>query len=244
MKPSLSVVVPFHNVQATLTGTVEELLEIVPELTPQFEVLLVDDGSTDASREAANELSLGYPQVQVVAQSRRLGPQECLRSTLRFTHGEFVLSCTDRPEFDLHEMQKLWDRKTNGGAVWGRCPARGALGSIPQPPQGTKSAAESSPPDLLLVPRRLLASWQSPGRSGDAVAYLRERGYDVQGLALRRRSFGGGARLQAALSPHFVAPALGIGARGFVQTGVDRVSPPMPRPNLLHSKFRAAAPNQ
>lgn len=237
MNPSLSVVVPVHNVQSTLAGVVEELLEIVPELTPVFEVLLVDDGSTDATRETANELSLSYPQVQVIAQPRRLGPQESLRNALRFTYGEFVLYCTDRPEFDLHELRKLWGHKQLGGAVWGRCPAAATLGSIPQPPTGP--AREAPLPDLLLVPRRLLAVWHGLNERQNLLVHLRERGYSVQGTELRCRSFGGSLRTLRNDRCRGSVP-LRLGGRGGA-SAVDRVAPPLERPNLLNQKSRAAA---
>jgi glycosyltransferase involved in cell wall biosynthesis len=217
-------------------------LEIIPELTHRFEVLLVDDGSTDASRDTANELSLGFPQVQVVAQSRRLGPQECLRSALRFTHGEFAAYCTDRPEFDLHELRKLWDGKSTGGAVVGRCAVRGTLGSIPQPPASVTSGIASLP-ELLMVPRRLLAAWHSPSAGHDVLAFLRDRGYGVQSVALRRRSFGGSVRPHATSAIRTLAEAARFGTRLGVRPEIDRVVPPMPRPNLHVTKKRATAPN-
>lgn len=241
MNPSLSVVVPIHNVQSTLAGTVEELLEIVPELTPLFEVLLVDDCSTDATRDVANELSLGYPQVQVIAQSRRLGPQDSLRSALRFTQGEYVLHCTDRPAFDLHDLRKLWNRKQSNGAVWGRCPTPSMLGSIPQPPSGLPSAGGESPlPDLLLVPRRLLAVWQGSNERQSVLIHLRERGYPVLGTELRRRSFGGSVRSTAnemRQVARFSLPAVQRVSR----STVDPVAPPQQRPNLLLSMNRSVA---
>jgi glycosyltransferase involved in cell wall biosynthesis len=241
VNPSLSVVVPLHNVQSTLTATVEELLEIVSELTPTFEVLLVDDASTDATRDAANELSLGYPQVQVIAQSRQLGPQDSLRNALRFTYGEYVLCCTDRPEFDLHELRKLWDRKTSGGAVWGLRSAGSALGSIPPLPIGRPTTVDAALPDLLLAPRRLLAAWHGSSDRQNVLAHLRGRGFAVQGIELRRRSFGGSFRAQATFPVRPVARMVGPRVRSVASAPVDRVAPPVQRPNLLNAKNRSAA---
>ena len=51
MSESLSVIVPVHNAQNDLAGQVADLLEVLPELTCDFEVLIVDDHSTDSTEE-------------------------------------------------------------------------------------------------------------------------------------------------------------------------------------------------
>lgn len=185
MKPSLSVVLPVHNVQTTLTSTVEQLLEILPELTDRFEVVLMDDASTDATPEAARELALSYPQVQLLTQSTQLGMAESFRSGVRFTHGDLLLLCSDRPDIDLHEIRKLWDRRKEDGAVWGKTEMMGRLGSLPRPPLSSLATGETALPDLLLVPRRLLTGWTMRGERSDVLAYLRQRGYAVERLEVR-----------------------------------------------------------
>lgn len=63
MGSSLIVVLPFHNAAWTLRQEVEELLEQVSEVTRDFELLIVDVGSTD-DVEVAIELARQYPQVR------------------------------------------------------------------------------------------------------------------------------------------------------------------------------------
>jgi len=236
LKPSLSVVVPLHNVQSTLVGMVEDLLEILPELTPRFEVVLVDDGSTDATRETAHELSLGFPQVQVIVQTARLGAQESLRAALRFSHGEFLLLCTDRPTFDLHDIRKLWNRRTDDGALSARVETRSPLGSIPRLP--TTPIGDSSTPDLLLVPRRLLAGWQLRGERHDVAVYLRARGFVVENVEIRpRRPTVAKSAFRQTPARSTMQPTIVTVERARVSAAADRA--PVRRPNLLLSKLRS-----
>lgn len=189
LNPTLTVVVPLHNAQATLTETVEHLLEIVPELTAQFELVLVDDGSTDATHEAAHEATLRFPQVQLLVQPARLGPQEAMRSSLRYAHGESILLVQPRADLDLHEIRKLWDRRAEDAAIFAQSNSRPALGSIPALP--AKGAGETLAPDVLLAPRRLLVAWHHSGDRQGVLAYLRSRGYsavNVEIRPLRRRA--------------------------------------------------------
>jgi glycosyltransferase involved in cell wall biosynthesis len=63
---SLSVVVPVRNAERTLAANLQHILDVVSDLSEQFEVLIVDEGSTDHTLDVAHELSLEYPQLRVV----------------------------------------------------------------------------------------------------------------------------------------------------------------------------------
>ena len=54
--PGISVVLPAYNEQENLGEAVGQALEVLPELVDGFEVIVVDDGSTDGTREVALEL--------------------------------------------------------------------------------------------------------------------------------------------------------------------------------------------
>lgn len=183
LNPMLTVVVPVHNAQTSLTETVEHLLEILPELTSQFEVVLVDDGSTDSTNESAHEATLRFPQVQLLVQPARLGPQEALRSSLRYARGEWLLLVQPRAELDLHEIRKLWDRRAEDAAIFAQTNMRGPLGSIPALP--VKNQAEAVTPDVLLTARRLLVAWHQSGDRQGVLTYLRSRGFGVKNVELR-----------------------------------------------------------
>jgi len=75
---SLSVVLPVQNAEGTLAKQVALLLEIVPDLSDRFEILLVDDGSTDHTLDLAQELARRYPQLRVLRHDRPSGRQAAL----------------------------------------------------------------------------------------------------------------------------------------------------------------------
>ena len=79
MDSSLTVVLPINNAERTLRRDVVDVLEAAAELTALFEVLIVDDGSTDDSYDVAVELAMAYRQVRVMRRSRRKGLTESLR---------------------------------------------------------------------------------------------------------------------------------------------------------------------
>lgn len=186
MKSSLTVVLPLHNAQSIIADKVDDLLEHLPELCSQFEIVLVDDGSTDMTVEAAHELSLAFPQVQLIIHSAKLGPQESLRSALRYSQGELLLACARPMHLDAVEIKKLWERRTSEGAVYGNL-IDSPVGDLPKPPTGGRRPArnEMPMPDMLLVPRRLLSGWSGADEEMSVIDFLRRRGYALRGVAIR-----------------------------------------------------------
>jgi len=87
----LSVLFPVRDVQATLSASVHEILDVVAESSDRFELVIIDDGSADATSEVAHELTHHYPQVRVVRHTRPLGREAAIHTGLRRSHGELVV---------------------------------------------------------------------------------------------------------------------------------------------------------
>jgi glycosyltransferase involved in cell wall biosynthesis len=99
----LSVVIPVYNERATLRHLVERVLAVPLEL----EVLCVDDGSRDGSREILAELQSQYPQVQVFLQPQNMGKGAALRRGIREATGEFVVIQDADMEYDPQDYPLL-----------------------------------------------------------------------------------------------------------------------------------------
>ena len=65
----LSVVMPVYNEQGTVREAVARALAVPLEM----ELICVDDGSTDGSREILTELQTSHPQIQVLLQPKNMG---------------------------------------------------------------------------------------------------------------------------------------------------------------------------
>ncbi|MCC6126029.1 MAG: glycosyltransferase [Pirellulales bacterium] len=118
MPNSLSVLLPVKNAQATLAATVQEILDVAADLSDKFELLIIDDGSSDATSEIATELTRNYPQVRIVRQGRSIGRQEAIRSGLKQTRGDVVLLHEERGGSPMEEIVWLWRATSPKGRIF------------------------------------------------------------------------------------------------------------------------------
>ncbi len=117
---SLSVLLPVLNGQETLAAAAGEILEVLPELTPRFELVIIDDGSTDATVEIADEMARQYPQIIVVRHGKTLGAAAALRSGLKRSRGEIVFFRDENCGLAIGEIHKLWKAVAEHPLVLGR----------------------------------------------------------------------------------------------------------------------------
>jgi len=103
---SLSVLLPVKNAQSTLAPTVHKILDAVSELSERIELLIIDEGSADATSEVATELTRYYPQVRAICQSHPLGREAAIRSALQKSSGEIALIHEEERGMPLDELVK------------------------------------------------------------------------------------------------------------------------------------------
>jgi glycosyltransferase involved in cell wall biosynthesis len=109
-KPGLSVFFPAYNDSGTIASLVIGALQTARRLTPDFEVIIVNDGSADATAEIADELARTYPAVRVVHHPRNRGYGGALRSGFAAATRELVFYTDGDAQYDPAEMTLLWDR--------------------------------------------------------------------------------------------------------------------------------------
>ena len=107
-KPGLSVFFPAYNDSGTIASLVITALQTVRRLTPDFEVIIVNDGSADATPQIADELARTYPEVKVVHHERNRGYGGALRSGFEAATRELVFYTDGDAQYDPSEMALLW----------------------------------------------------------------------------------------------------------------------------------------
>jgi dolichol-phosphate mannosyltransferase len=86
----LSVVVPCANEEEVLRETNRRLLALLEAMPLDFEIVYVDDGSSDSTPELLRELQAGDDRVRVVRLSRNFGHQVAITAGLGYASGDAV----------------------------------------------------------------------------------------------------------------------------------------------------------
>lgn len=123
MELSLSVVLPVHNAEATLAMRVKELLEILPEIAPCFEILIVDDSSDDQTEEIADQLARQYPQLLYARHRHRRGADAAIKTGMTRTRGRVVIVQDQTAEISISRIRHLWGLRHDEELVMARTEA-------------------------------------------------------------------------------------------------------------------------
>ena len=106
-RPTLSLVFPVFDEERNLQALLDQALDLAPRLAPDFEIVVVDDGSRDGSARIAEERRIAEPRVRLVRHPSNQGYGAALRSGLREARGELVFFSDADLQFDLEELATL-----------------------------------------------------------------------------------------------------------------------------------------
>ena len=107
-RDSLSVFFPVYNDEATVARVTEKALRVCGEIAGAFEVIIVDDGSPDASGRIADALAREHDAVRVVHHPHNRGYGAAVRSGLQACRHEWICFTDGDDEYDLRDLKKLW----------------------------------------------------------------------------------------------------------------------------------------
>jgi len=108
----LSVIVPIYNERATLRDVVAKVLSVPLDI----ELICVDDGSRDGSREILSELETQYPQLRGFFQPQNMGKGAALRRGIQEATGDYVIVQDADLEYDPAEFPTLLEPLIQGNA--------------------------------------------------------------------------------------------------------------------------------
>src|SRR6478672_681784 len=108
----LSVFFPAFNDSGTIASMVIRVVRAASELTSDFEVIIVDDGSGDGTAEIADELARTYHQVRAVHHPINRDYGAALRTGFRAATKDLVFYTDGDAQYDPTELPLLWARLT------------------------------------------------------------------------------------------------------------------------------------
>jgi glycosyltransferase involved in cell wall biosynthesis len=129
-KPLISIVVPTYNRLKTLPNTIQSILK---QTYDHWELIIVDDGSTDGTEKLVHEYSARDSRIKYVFNGRNKGPSAARNTGIRHSQGEYIAfldsddewlenhlidSLTALQEEDLKVVFSLWLEKNSAGQVY------------------------------------------------------------------------------------------------------------------------------
>ena len=111
-QPGLSIFFPAYNDGGTIASLVIVAVQVAAKLTPDFEVIVVNDGSTDATKAILDDLVRTYPNVRAVHHPRNRGYGAALRTGFAAATKELIAYTDGDAQYDPEEMPVLWNRLT------------------------------------------------------------------------------------------------------------------------------------
>jgi glycosyltransferase involved in cell wall biosynthesis len=106
----LSIFFPAYNDGGTIASLVLTARRAAQQLTSDFEIIVVNDGSADRTPEIADELARTYPEVRVVHHPRNRGYGGALRSGFAAAQKDLIFYTDGDAQYDPAEMMALWRR--------------------------------------------------------------------------------------------------------------------------------------
>jgi len=105
--PEISGVVPFYNEAAVATGVIDELVACLNQLGRSFEIVLVDDGSSDATSEVLMLAQRRSPSCRVLHHPRNLGQAAALWNGLHAARGSILITLDGDGQNDPRDIPVL-----------------------------------------------------------------------------------------------------------------------------------------
>lgn len=115
--PQLSLIVPVYNESENIHLLYEELMEALPGLEMDWEIIFADDGSTDTTWELIESLHAGDNQVRGIRLSRNFGHQYALLAGLANAEGDVVITMDGDLQHPVKMIAELVDEWKKGSRI-------------------------------------------------------------------------------------------------------------------------------
>jgi glycosyltransferase involved in cell wall biosynthesis len=106
LTPFLSIVIPAHNEENRLPGTLEQIFRFLEKQSFSCEVLVVENGSTDNTYEIARKYASSHANLHVIQNDWR-GKGLAIRRGVQEAHGEYLFFCDADLSMPIDEVDKF-----------------------------------------------------------------------------------------------------------------------------------------
>jgi len=114
LEPEISVVVPFYNEEENIEELYKRLTQVLKKIKKSYELIFVDDGSTDRTYEILNNLYKKDIHVNIVRLKKNFGQTAALAAGFDHANGKIIISMDGDLQHDPADIPKLLDKMKEG----------------------------------------------------------------------------------------------------------------------------------
>lgn len=115
--PQLSVIIPAYNEEKRLPSTLESVHKYLTDSERSFEIVIVDDGSTDKTKEVVNSFAAEHCGLRLITHSPNMGKGYSVREGMMRAEGELLLLDDADGASPIEELLRLEDAIKSGADV-------------------------------------------------------------------------------------------------------------------------------
>jgi dolichyl-phosphate beta-glucosyltransferase len=108
MKDSISVIIPAYNEESRIQPTIERIHSYLSEKFRDFEIIVVDDGSTDKTVPVVENLGRGRGNIRLIHYPENSGKGYAVKTGVLASRSDFLLTCDADQSTPIEELEKLF----------------------------------------------------------------------------------------------------------------------------------------
>lgn len=115
----ISVVIPVYNEADSLKPLTDELVSVLKELGQSYEIIFVDDASTDKSLEVLKRLAQTYPAMRIVKLVQNSGQSAAFDAGFKLAKNAVIVTMDADLQYDAHDIPMLLEKLGSYDVVCG-----------------------------------------------------------------------------------------------------------------------------
>jgi glycosyltransferase involved in cell wall biosynthesis len=104
----ISVVAPAYNEEDGIIDFIESVTDVVSSLTMDFEIVIVDDGSKDATLARLLEAKLSNSSLRIISAGNNIGHMRALEAGMKSARGQFIITLDSDFQDEPNDIGIVW----------------------------------------------------------------------------------------------------------------------------------------
>lgn len=117
--PSLSIFVPAFNEEGNIYACLKSLIEIADQITDTYEILVIDDGSTDQTKTIAENMQAKNSNIRVISHESNQGYGSALATGIKNCRYKYIFFTDADLQFDLSGLHSFLPHTSSYDAIIG-----------------------------------------------------------------------------------------------------------------------------